>query len=114
MAERGKDRYDPAMAAFLARVAAARETVSYSDFAAVFGLANQGCGPVLNDIARRLYRHRLPLLPVLVVRKGDKRPSPGAGLYAELGIRTDEDMDAEIKKCHDHNWSDELFMKGKP
>jgi hypothetical protein len=106
----GKFRRD--VAVWLAQKAANRQTVTYGELAREFGGLPMGWGPALSDIVRRLKRNNLPLLPVLVVSAETDMPSAEAAIYQENGIRTDDDMLAEQKRCWDFDWSSTPLLRG--
>lgn len=103
-------RFNREEAAFLARAALRRETVSYGTFAAAFGYANQGCGPVLTQMGQRLKAGGLPLLPVLVVSKETGLPSADARFYRSLGL-SDTDIANEQERCFSFDWTKAPFWE---
>ncbi|WP_428926874.1 hypothetical protein [Marinibacterium sp. SX1] len=106
-----RSAFNAEMARFLAERALAGKTVTYGEFARQFGLANQGCGPVLTGIAQWLHAHGQPLLSIIVVNKSTGLPSIDARVYEQMGISSEADAMAEIRRCHDYDWSAAAFMR---
>ena len=105
-------RFNNAEAAFLARAAQVRETVTYGEFAERFGGIAQGQGGKLTEMGLRLKDVLLPLLPVLVVNKVTKLPSGDAKFYATLGMN-EEDVKMEQERCFAHDWTRESFWEAE-
>ncbi len=101
---RMKDSFDPAVARFLAEVAASGNTVTYGQLSEKFGRSPRGWGNVLGGIAIRCHDAGLPLLPVIVVNAATRLPSVDAVLYADLGVSLDA-MREEQSRCLAFDWS---------
>jgi len=95
------------VAAYLAEVAKDRNrrTVTYGDLQKEFGRIAQSWGKPLTDIVGWCAAKRVPLLPVLVVRKGEEVPPNGATVYREVGLLDDADLIAEQERCRAYDWS---------
>lgn len=105
-------KFDTDQAAFLARAAVQKHTVTYGEFVKGFGYANQGCGEVLTQMGERLRHRDLPLLPVLVVNQKTKLPSSDASFYDRLGIGDEDAMRKEQDACFDYDLTKAPFWKG--
>jgi hypothetical protein len=107
-----RPQFDRHKADFLAKAASQAQTVTYAEFAARFGLANQGCGKVLTEMGERLRAEKLPLLPVLVVNKKTGLPSGDAEFYKRLGLDQDG-VREEQQKCFAHDWTTASFWSAE-
>ena len=97
------------VAAFIAKAAVSRKTLTYGELSEEFGVANQGCGKILSSIACRCRKHGLPILSVLVVSKDSGLPSMDAKIYPSMGFQSPQDLEEEQKRCFEFNWSDTPF-----
>lgn len=102
-------RFDTREAAYLSRAAARRQLVTYGEFAHEFGGIAHGQGPNLTAMGDRLKKEGLPLLPVLVVNKETKLPSPDASFYARLGLGGEAALRKEQQRCFDFDWTTQPF-----
>ena len=100
--QRMKSSYRAEIARFIAEKAG---KLTYGDIAAEFGGIERGYGSVLGGITIFCRERGLPLLPVLVVSKRTGRPSEGAKLYLDFGLREPEDFDEEQRRCLAQDWS---------
>ena len=103
--QRMKRSYSSEIAQFLADNAVEGKSVTYRQLADRFGGIAQGYGDKLGGITIFCRDNGLPLLPVIVVNKSTGRPSDGAQLYFDFGIKSESAMDLEQARCFQFNWS---------
>lgn len=85
--------------------------MTYGDLQKEFGPVAQSWGKPLTEIVEWCAAKRLPLLPVLVVRKGEMVPPKAATIYRELGFLNDADLMTEQQRCRAYNWSSVDFTE---
>lgn len=100
-----------ATAHYLAKAAAEGRLVTYGELSDQFGGVPMGWGPTLTEMVHRLHKHKLPLLPVIVVASGSDLPSIDANVYRQIGIGDAESIREEQRRCFEFDWRNSALMK---
>ena len=97
--------YRPDVARYIAAAAIKRERVEYGDLSGQFGGIAHGYGDKLGGVSIFCKERSLPILPVIVVTKGQAFPAAGAKLYIDLGITNDREMRRAQFDVFNFDWS---------
>ena len=104
--EKMRKQYRADLAIYLQGLAMIGETRTYTQLTEKFGRGPRLWGDPLGGITLKCHELAVPLLPVLIVNKQTGNPSADALLYKDLGLMTDEELEAEQERCFDFDWSD--------
>lgn len=106
-----KNSYRHDVAKFLAARAANKEFITYGELADKFGGVARGWGDALGGIAIRCYEAHLPILSVIVINAGTRKPSADAVLYDDLGLKSDQDIESEQNRVLEYAWQNSPLLK---
>lgn len=105
-----RNKYDHGVARFLASWANENgEVITYQQLSNEFGKNPRLWGDTLGGIALRCYEHKLPLLPVIVVKTGGDLPSTDAILYEHLGLKSTAQIRDMQVQCFQFDWASTLL-----